>query len=180
MDLMSLKSGWKPRKADHRAKLDGITTMIDEAIVIVQDVSAQLRPGMLDYIGLVPAAEWQTEEFQKRSGISCSLRLPDHDLEIGEERSTVLFRILQETLTNVARHAHAKHVTVSLVDSKDEIVMTILDDGIGISDEQMRNPKSLGLLGIRERLLPFQGSCSIQRGAGGGTEVRVRLPIRSL
>jgi signal transduction histidine kinase len=179
MDLMSLKNEWEPHKENHSAKVDAITSMVDNAIVIVQDVSTRLRPGMLDYIGLLAAAEWQTEEFQKRSGISCALQLPDHDLDIGEERSTVLFRILQETLTNVARHAQAKHVTVSLVDLKNEIVMTVSDDGIGISEEQVRNPKSLGLLGIRERLLPFEGSCSIQRGAGGGTEVRVQLPVGS-
>jgi signal transduction histidine kinase len=179
MDFMSLKNVWEPGTKEHVAKLDAITTMIDNGIVIVQDVSARLRPGMLDYLGLLAAAEWQTEEFQKRSGISCSLQLPDHDLEIDDARSTVLFRILQETLTNVARHAQAKHVTVRLVDSKNEIVMTILDDGIGISDEQVRNPKSLGLLGIRERLHPFHGSCFIRRGADGGTEVRVQLPVRS-
>jgi signal transduction histidine kinase len=179
MDFMTLKHAWGPEKKEHSARLDAIITMIDNAIVIVQNVSARLRPGMLDYLGLLAAAEWQTEEFQKRSGISCSLRLPDHDLEIDDERSTVLFRILQETLTNVARHARAKHVTVSLIDSKNEIVMTVHDDGIGISDEQVRNPKSLGLLGIRERLHPFQGSCSVQRGVNGGTEVRVQLPISS-
>ncbi len=177
MDFMTLKHASGPENKDNSTRLSAITTMIDNAIVIVQDVSARLRPGMLDYLGLLAAAEWQTEEFQKRSGISCSLRLPDHDLEIDDDRSTVLFRILQETLTNVARHAQAKHVTVSLVDSKNEIIMTILDDGIGISDEQVRNPKSLGLLGMRERLHPFQGSFSIQRGANGGTEVRVQLPI---
>jgi signal transduction histidine kinase len=179
MDFMSLKNSWEPGKKEHSAKLDAITTMIDNGIVIVQDVSGRLRPGMLDYLGLLAAAEWQTEEFQKRSGISCSLQLPDHDLEIDDARSTVLFRILQEALTNVARHAQAKQATVSLIDSKNEIVMTILDDGIGISDEQVRSPKSIGLLGIRERLHPFQGSCSIQRSTNGGTEVRVRLPLKS-
>jgi signal transduction histidine kinase len=179
MDFMALKHTWKPAEKNHSAPLDAMITMIDNAIVIVQDVSAQLRPGMLDYLGLLAAAEWQTEDFQKHSGITCSLQLPDHEIEIDDERSTVLFRILQETLTNVARHAQAKHVTVSLVDSEHGIVMTILDDGIGISDEQVRSPKALGLLGIRERLHPFKGSCSIQRGAGGGTEVRVQLPLRS-
>src|SRR5208283_1756591 len=106
-----------------------------------------------------------------------ALNLPDHDLAIDEERSTVLFRILQEALTNVARHAQAKHLKVSLVDSENEVMMTLVDDGIGISEEQIRSPKSLGLLGMRERLHPFGGAYSIQRGANGGTEVRVQIPI---
>ncbi|MGA7160826.1 MAG: PAS domain S-box protein [Bacteroidota bacterium] len=179
MDLMSLKKMGATNANAIEAKLQSMLDLTTNAIKSVQDISARLRPGMLDDLGLVSAIEWQTEEFEKRSGISCTLRLPDHDLEVDNERSTVLFRILQETLTNVARHAHAEHITVGLLVSKDEIVMNIHDDGIGISDESVRNPKSLGLLGIRERLHPFQGSCSIQRGMDGGTEVRVQLPIRT-
>ena len=180
MDFMTLKNAWGPENKNQISTLDAIIGMIDNAIVIVQNVSARLRPGMLDYLGLLAAAEWQTEEFQKRSGIFCSLHFPDHDLEIDDGRSTVLFRILQEALTNVARHAQAKHVTVSLIDSKTEIVMTILDDGIGISEEQVKHPNSLGLLGIRERLYPFRGTCTIQRGANGGTELGVQLPRKAL
>ena len=147
MDLMSLKKSEVTEVNFIRARLQSMLDLTANAIRSVQDISARLRPGMLDDLGLAAAIEWQVEEFQKRSGISCALQMPEHDLEVDDERSTVLFRILQETLTNVARHAQAKHITVSLVDSKNELVMTLQDDGIGISDELIRNPKSLGLLG---------------------------------
>lgn len=176
MDLMSLKETDPSQRVEFEAKIKSSFGLTDKAIEIVQDVSARLRPGMLDYLGLLAAMEWQAEEFQKHSGIQCLLELPDQEPPIDSDRATVLFRILQEALTNVARHAGAKRVNVRLTESADDFIMSVIDDGIGISQEQIRDPKSLGLLGMRERLFPFKGICTVQMGSRGGTEVLVHLP----
>jgi signal transduction histidine kinase len=176
MDLMSLKGTGPAQKSEFNVKIKSSLGLTDKAIEIVQDISARLRPEMLDYLGLLPAMEWQAGEFQKHSGIQSSLALPDHEPTIDSERATVLFRILQETLTNVARHANAKKVEIRFTESADEVTLSIIDDGIGISQEQVRDPKSLGLLGMRERLFPFNGICTIHMGSQGGTEVLVRIP----
>jgi signal transduction histidine kinase len=176
MDLMSLRKSEPAHRNSRGMKIESSLDLTDKAIQIVQDISARLRPGMLDYLGLIAAIEWQVEEFQKRSGIRCVLELPPMDLPLDSDRSTAMFRILQEALTNVARHASAKTVEVRLVESADAYTMSITDDGVGISQEKIRDPKSLGLLGMRERLFPFRGICTIQMGLQGGTELVVRLP----
>jgi PAS domain S-box-containing protein len=176
MDLVALRKAGPSQKSTFDTKIASSLSLTGKAIEIVKDISARLRPGMLDHLGLLPAVEWQTEEFQKHSGIQCSVRLPDHEPAIDSERATTLFRILQETLTNVARHANAKHVEVRLTESPDAVSMSIIDDGMGISPDRIHDPKSLGLLGIRERLFPFKGICTIQAGTHGGTEVHIRLP----
>ena len=130
---------------------------------------------MLDDLGLVAAIEWQIEDFQKRSGIECVLNLPDREPSIDNQRSTAIFRILQEALTNVARHARAHRVIVALSESEDEISLSVRDNGIGIPASKINDPKSYGLLGIRERLHPYQGTCTIQGGPKGGTEVIIQI-----
>ena len=175
MDLMSLKKMGLTTASVLSEKLQSMLDLTANAIKSVQDISAKLRPGMLDDLGLVAAIEWQIEDFQKRSGISCTVNLPGREPGIDGQRSTALFRILQETLTNVARHARAKNVWLTLSDSGGEISLSVRDDGIGIAAGEIDNPKSYGLLGIRERLRPFGGACVIRRGPKGGTEVSIRL-----
>lgn len=180
METMTLKEILPINEAKFQRHTNSIILMIDNTIKTVQDISARLRPEMLDYLGLLAAIEWQTEEFQKLSGIVCTLQLPDDQLVIDDERSTVLFRILQETLTNVARHSKAQNVEIILADVNDEFRLTISDDGIGISEQQIRNPKSFGLIGMRERLHSYKGTCIIRAGAQRGTEVIIHLPKKSL
>ncbi len=176
METMTLKEILPTNDKKFQQHVISIILMIDNAIKTVQDISARLRPEMLDYLGLLAAIEWQVEEFQKLSGITCTLKLPDHELSIDDERSTVLFRILQETLTNVARHSKADHVEITLAELTDEFCLLINDNGIGISEEQLRNPKSFGLIGIRERLHPYHGMSTISSGDHGGTTVKIQLP----
>ena len=176
MDFMSFRGSGPSHQDNREVKTASFLGLIDKAIEIVQDISARLRPGVLDYLGLIAAIEWQTEEFQKRSGIHCSLDLPDHEPPIDSDRATTLFRILQESLTNVARHSRAERVEIRLRESADAFAMSIRDDGIGISPEQIRAPLSLGLMGMRERLFPFKGICTIHSDPRGGTEVLVSLP----
>ena len=121
----------------------------------------QLRPGLLDDLGLAAAIEWQAKDFQKRSGISCALALPEEDLHLSRDQATALFRIFQEILTNVARHAQATKVWVHLGEEHGAIVLEVEDDGVGISPAQLAERRSLGLLGMRERAAAFGGAVEI-------------------
>jgi PAS domain S-box-containing protein len=176
MDLMTLKKNYPVDSHILEFKLNSILELVDGAIKSVQDISTRLRPGMLDDLGLFAAVEWQMEEYEKRTGLVCSLNIPKLEFSVDSERSIVLFRILQETLTNVARHAQAHRVEVSISETENEYLMSVLDDGIGISQEAIQNSKSIGILGIRERLRRFNGICHIQSREAGGTEVHIHLP----
>ncbi|HUI10204.1 MAG TPA: PAS domain S-box protein [Bacteroidota bacterium] len=176
MDLMGLR-GLRPAQAIlFEEKVRSMLDLTDHAIESVQGISARLRPGMLDYLGLLAAMEWQAEEFQKRSGVKVSLALPGEEPALDGEEATALFRIFQETLTNVARHARASAVAVSLADQGGALVMIVADNGVGIAAGKINDPSSLGLLGMRERLHPFGGTCTIENPPEGGTRVTIRLP----
>ena len=150
--------------------------LLDEAIHSVRIIATDLRPGILDDLGLVAAVEWAVEEFQARTGIESQVSLPDADLELDAERATALFRILQEALTNVARHAGATRVTVRLAKERGDLSLEVRDNGGGIRHEQFGTNRSLGLLGMRERALLLGGQFSIGGTPENGTTVTVRIP----
>ena len=158
------------------SKVNPMISAIDQGIQAVQNLSARLRPGILDNLGLISAIEWQTEDWRKRTGIDCKLTLPKRDYEIPEELSTALFRILQESLTNVARHSQAANVTVAFSITSKEYLLKVEDDGVGIEEAKINNAESLGLIGIRERLWPFDGVMTIYNVTEGGTHIEVRIP----
>jgi len=158
-------------------KIGEIGAGMDSAADLVRKICTELRPGILDDLGLVPALEWQTREFSKRTGIACALRLEVKELELDSERSTALFRIFQEMLTNVARHASASRVEASLRRKGDMLLLEVRDDGKGISTEKVDGRRSLGLLGMRERALLFGGTVGIEGKSGQGTIVNVRIPL---
>jgi PAS domain S-box-containing protein len=157
-------------------KVNPMISAIDIGIQAVQNLTARLRPGILDNLGLISAIEWQTEDWRKRMGIECKLTIPKQDYDIPEDISTALFRILQESLTNVARHAQAKKVSVVFSITSKEYLLRIEDNGIGISEDKINAPGSLGLLGMRERLRLFDGKMSVNRLAEGGTRIEVTIP----
>ena len=175
IDLMSLKKLDLTDRNVFGIKLESMLGLTASAIKSVQNISSKLRPGMLDDLGLVAAFEWQIEDFQKRTGIACTFILPESEPSIDTQASTAIFRILQETLTNIARHAHARKVTIVLAESENEVSLSVEDDGVGISASKIDDPKSFGLLGIRERLRPYGGSFIIQRVKEGGTQASIRL-----
>jgi signal transduction histidine kinase len=152
-----------------------ILNLLDEAIQSVRRIATDLRPGVLDDLGLVAAVEWAAEEFQARTGIKCHVTLPDVDIAMDPERATALFRIFQETLTNVARHANATQVNIRLVQNGD-LSLEVRDDGKGIPEKQLSAGQSLGILGMRERALLLGGELTISGGPGEGTIVKVRIP----
>jgi signal transduction histidine kinase len=160
-------------------KLHSMAKLIDNALARVQSIATQLRPVVLDKLGLVAAIEWQASDFQERSGIACETRLPTAELALDSERATAVFRIFQEALINVARHANATQVLVDLRSEAGDLILTVHDNGKGISAKAIKAHDSLGLLGMRERAMCFGGRTQVTRARGGGTVVSVRLPRRS-
>jgi signal transduction histidine kinase len=133
----------------------------------------------LDDLGLVAAIEWQAEEFQHRTGITCRIIVDQDDLSVEQNRSTAIFRIFQETLTNVARHARATRVTVSLKMKGGTLNLIVKDNGKGITKKHIHDSKSFGLIGMRERVYPWGGKVNIRGSSGKGTTVLVSVPVEN-
>jgi signal transduction histidine kinase len=152
---------------------------IDSTIQTVRRIATELRPGILDHLGLAAALEWQAQEFQTRTGIRCHVSARLHEPPLAAELTTTFFRIFQETLTNVIRHAEATHVDVHLKEDAARVILEVKDDGRGISQEEISDPKSMGLLGMRERAALLGGDFRIQPLRGGkGARACVAIPRR--
>lgn len=160
-----------------RGKLHEMSAMTDDVIQRVRRISAELRPGVLDDLGLFAAIEWQAGEFERRTGTTCVVTSTDGDARFDRALSTAAFRIFQEALTNVARHADASRVDVVFAREGDAVVLEVRDDGKGIPHEALHSPKSLGLLGMRERARRLGGEVTIAPATPRGTLVSLRLPI---
>ncbi len=160
-------------------RIHSMVQMTDGAIKSVRKICTELRPRILDDLGLAAAMEWQAHEFARRTGVACEIKLPKTPLTVDQERAITLFRILQEILTNVARHAAARRVLIQFKQSTHDLVLIVTDDGRGISEAEMNSTKSLGLLGIRERALAFAGEVKIVGDRAKGTSVSVRIPLHS-
>jgi PAS domain S-box-containing protein len=152
-------------------------SLIDETVKTVRRISSELRPGILDDLGLLPALEWQCQEFEKRTGIisKCHAGLDDYNFD--KNLSTNIFRICQEALTNVARHSQATEVETFLTREDDFIKVTIKDNGIGFDMEEVKAKRSLGLVGMRERAMLFQAELAINSEKGKGTMIVLKAPI---
>jgi len=177
MDLAWLQKHTGPKQKDLLQKFRDMSDLVDTTIQGVRRIATELRPGMLDDLGLVPAMEWQLQEFQKRSGIRCRFTSSLEEVALGAEETTVLFRILQEALTNVARHASATRVEVSLDKEQGYVRLRVQDNGRGITESEVDGSRSFGLMGMRERVLLHSGDFSIQGSPGRGTTVVIKLPL---
>lgn len=160
-----------------RQKTEKMLQLLDTTIHTMRRVATALRPSVLDDLGLIAAIEWQVQEFRERTGISCVLTTRPEDFYLDSARSTTVYRILQEALTNVARHAQATHVDISLIIEKGRLYLEVRDNGRGISNHVVAAPQSLGLLGIRERVRQWQGDMNIRGHQGQGTVLTVHLPL---
>jgi PAS domain S-box-containing protein len=160
-----------------RNRIGSMTTLIETTITTVRRIAAELRPGVLDDLGLVAAIEWQIEQFQSRSGLKCHWTNNAKEIELDREKATAVFRILQEILTNVLRHAGATNVYVKLGRTKHYFEVEVKDDGRGITESQRLNSRSLGLLGMKERALLVGGDVRVTGKEGAGTTVVVRVPV---
>ena len=178
LDLSWIASKLPRDQAPLIEKARALTSHIDSTIQTVRRISAELRPGVLDHLGLVAALEWQANEFQNRTGIKCDVHTNLREAVLDQDLSTTLFRIFQETLTNVIRHAGATRVKVELKQDESHIRLEVLDNGRGIARDEISKGKSMGLLGMRERATLLGGMFRIGRLArGSGTRVRVSIPL---
>jgi len=161
-----------------QVKLLEMLSMLDQAVASTRRIAADLRPLVLDDLGLADALEWLVSNFTQRHDIPCRLSLPE-GLDLEEPYATAVFRIIQESLTNVAKHAEATQVMVSLRSLPDEIALSVEDNGKGFVVGQPRKNQSLGLLGVRERARLLGGHAHISSTPGEGTRLEVLIPVTS-
>ena len=172
VDLLASRTGRHPRL---NARTRWMLEQIDAAVKSVRQIINDLRPNVLD-LGLTAAVDWQIAEFQRRTGLACELVAHNHDLHVSDRCATTLFRILQESLTNVSRHARATKVRVELAVDPESISKTVSDNGIGLPSAGGQKPGSFGLVGIEERVRILGGKCIITGGPQAGTTVHVSIP----
>jgi signal transduction histidine kinase len=158
-------------------QLNAAIDLVSLTIGTVKQLCTELRPPLLDHLGIGAAIEWQAEEFQKRSGVECEVAVASDVFTVDINITTTLFRIFQEALTNVLKHSQATKVEASLKEENGKIVLEINDNGVGITEKQMQKRHSFGLLGMRERLYPLGGTVSINGSELKGTTLTVIIPI---
>jgi signal transduction histidine kinase len=179
MDLAMIGRKLTARQSQLRGKAESTTKLVDSMIVTLRRIASELRPITLDDLGLPAALEAHSQEFESRTGIRCSVTLPPEPLTLDKDRSTAIFRIFQESLTNVARHARATRVEAHLRHERDRIVFQIIDNGTGFDPELAKSGKSLGLIGMQERALLLGGELKTEGASGNGTTVTLVLPLSS-
>ncbi|HZZ20832.1 MAG TPA: histidine kinase [Opitutaceae bacterium] len=160
-----------------RRKIRAMSDQVDATIQTVRRISTELRPGVLDSLGLSAAIEWQTQDFQERTGIQTDVTIDLKEPIWDREFNTVCFRVFQETLTNIIRHAKADKVEVRLAQSGDELILTVRDNGRGISEKEVVHARSIGLIGMRERVAQVGGEVFFFGLPDRGTTVTMRAPI---
>lgn len=178
MDLSWLSNKFPNDQEPFRKKTESMMALTDSMVHSVRRISRDLRPRLLDELGLAAAIDWQSEEFQKHTGINCELTIEPEDISLNEDLSTAIFRIAQEGLTNVARHACASTVSVYLKQRQNNIELVIRDNGRGITEKEIHNPTSFGLMGIRERAQFLGGNIKFQGIRNKGTTISLNIPLR--
>ncbi len=176
MDIAFLQRHLKDSQADLQKKTANMIMVIDSTIRMVRRISAKLRPEILDNFGLAAAIEWQSRDYQERSGICCRFAAQPPELNLSKELNTVFFRIYQELMTNIIRHAGAKNISIYLYKTDHEAILDVEDDGIGIDLNQINRHDSLGIIGMRERAKYMNGDIVFERNKNRGTRVRVCIP----
>lgn len=181
LTALKLSLSWIRKRIDDenlKTKFDESLTIVNALIKEVQNIANRLRPSLIDYLNLQDAIKWQIKEFERNSYISCKLEITKDKIDLSKEISLTLFRIFQEALTNIARHANATEVIVKMFKANDSIVLIVKDNGIGITDEKIKSPDSFGLMAMRERAYSINGTIDIRKATEGGTEVIISVPLR--
>ena len=173
--LDGIMSGQQTSMESVHKSLESITKIVDDSITLVKGIAYQLRPIILDELGLKEAIEWEASEFQKRTGITCIVN--SEEPQLGREESAAVFRILQEALTNVARHAKASSVDVRLNADEQKLTLRISDNGKGVLVTDTQKPKSLGIVGMKERAIFLGGRLEVKNVDGGGTAILLEVPL---
>lgn len=150
--------------------------MVDSLIDSVRQIATDLRPGILDHLGLFPALEWQISQFRMRTKIECSLTMSEMEVTFDKNETTIIYRILQEILTNICRHSQASHIKVVLTKKGEHFILQVSDNGVGFDRDGTSNTSSLGLMGMQERALSIGGELNIESTQGKGTRITFSLP----
>ena len=182
LTCLKMDAAWIGKKISHEEKLihqklSSMLSVIDDTVKSVRRISSELRPGILDDLGLIPALEWQSQEFEKRTGIRSVYKSYVNEFNSSSNISTNIFRVYQEALTNIARHAQATFVETTLEETESQLVLTVRDNGLGIDKAEASVKESFGLIGMRERALLFDGELSIEGKSQKGTVVTLRIPL---
>lgn len=167
-----------PAETAYNEKLMQVSEIVEETIKNVRRISASLRPKLLDQLGFLPAIEWQMKEFERRTRIKCDMDIENEEIKLNPIASSTLFRIFQESLTNIARHSGATRAALSFDSSTDKLTMIIKDNGSGISGDYKNKRHSLGIVGMQERAQSLGGVLEIDKYPGGGTQVIVNIPLK--
>jgi signal transduction histidine kinase len=178
MDTIWVRDNLAAAPDEVAPKLEGMLAMLDASVASTRRIAADLRPLLLDDLGLMPAIDWLVQNFSQRTGMNCQLSA-DEELELAEPYATAVFRIVQESLANIAKHSRATQVTVSMTRAGSEITLSVRDNGVGFNPADARKPNSLGLAGVRERAQLLNGTISVESQPGRGTSVSARIPVRT-
>lgn len=182
LTMLQMDVAWCSDKAPSgdvalRARLERMSSLLKATIAATRRIASDLRPLMLDDLGLVPSIEWLVENFTQRTGIACELTVAATPLELSQPQASAVFRIVQESLTNIAKHAHASHADVVIERDDGTLVVRVEDNGVGFMPSGARKPSSLGLFGLRERAALLGGEATIVSSPSQGTIVEARLPL---
>jgi signal transduction histidine kinase len=177
MDVAWVEKRLRERDPEAAAKLDRTLQTLDDGVETKRRIIEELRPTLLDNLGLPAALDWQVHEICDRSGLQCSIEMPPEDATIDPALAIALYRIVQEALTNIVKYARAENVTVDLSLTADDVILLIEDDGVGIPDDAQNNRLSHGIAGMRPRVRAMHGEFSIGRRPEGGTIIEVNIPI---
>jgi PAS domain S-box-containing protein len=177
MDLALIGRKLTKRQTKLKTRVESSTQLVDSTIVALRKIASEMRPRTLDDLGLPAALEAQAQEFETRTGIRCRVTLPPEPLTLDKDRSTAIFRIFQESLTNVARHAHATRVEARIQRENDRIILEVFDNGTGFDPEEAKARHSLGLVGMQERALLLNGEFKVEGVPGSGTAMTLTIPL---
>ena len=159
------------------AKIDAMLDSVNEALASVKRIAKEIRPPQLDALGLVGAIQWDIDQTEKKTGLKGTVSVEPVDFEIKGQISTVLYRVFREALTNILRHAQAEQIFIRLSQRLDSVILTIRDDGRGITKKELKGTSSLGLVGIRERVRMVGGTFTIEGKTGSGTLLSIEVPL---
>jgi two-component system, NarL family, sensor histidine kinase UhpB len=171
-----MKKRLPPEDTALAERTDYVDALVDRTIEAVHRISVDLRPSILDF-GIIAAIEWQVREFEKQLGIPCKFLSNNKEIDLHPDQATALFRIFQEALTNIGKHANASRVSVRLVCTNRNVRLEIVDDGCGIAATDRLKPKSFGIRGMVERASALGGQLSVHNAPAGGTEVALKIPL---
>jgi len=177
LDISWIRQSIPKELNELRELFDPILELINQSIITVQKISTELRPGILDDLGLVNAIQWQCNEISRKSELEFTLNLDKKELDLAENKKTALFRVFQEAMTNILRHSKAKKISVKLESKREKLIFEISDDGVGIKGSEINSISSFGILGMKERISAINGNIEIKNNSTKGTKIRIVVPI---